>query len=170
MQLTSFSELKKPNSEKCTNAQRGRSESRTHGGRCSRPGAPRRRAPVAFSLLGAGLRGGARRQADAAGPGLRRRGAGSRAVSRAGQFAREPGAGAPRLQVGGNGSASGAEGKPGWRLRVGRRRLQAPCPPRELSREIPRRRSRARERARPRRRHCRCSRPGLSWKALSSAS
>lgn len=78
---------------------------------------------------------------------------------------RSRGSGTWGLQVGGNGSRYGTEGKPGWRLRVARPQLRPPWPPRELPREIPRRRSRARERVlRP---HCR---PGLSWKAPSSAS
>lgn len=155
MQLTSFPEL---NSEPRRN-------------RDSSPSVRTTRRPTARILTRSGHRGAGRGlPADVSGPGLRRRGAGSQTLSRAGQFARERGAWAPVLQVGGNGSCCGAERKPGWRLRVGRRRPQAPWPPRDLSREILHPRSRARERVRPRRRHGHCSRPGLSWKAPSSAS
>lgn len=93
--------------------------------------------------------------------------------SRVAHFAREWGAGASELRVCGNGSHSQEERQPGWRLRAGKRPPQVPWPPRELSREAPRRKSRTRKRVRPHRRrcrHCRCSRPGLSLKALSSAS
>lgn len=107
--------------------------------------------------------------ADAAGPELRSRGAGSRVGSRAEQFAREWDVRALGRQVGRDGSCRGAKGKPGWRLRAGRPRPQAPWPPRELTRKIPRRRSRARV-VRVRRRLSRCRRPDLLWKGLSSAS
>lgn len=155
--MKSSYKFKKTNPENCRNVQRKRCRSHT----------PHLPTPPTRVLRRAGLPGGV--TTDAGRPGLRRRGADSRAVSRAGQIARERDAGVPGLGSVGTEAAAGRRGNPGWRLRAGRPRPQPPWPPKESPREIPRRRSRAREGLRPRqRRHCR--RPGLSWKALSSAS